>query len=119
MYTPILIFFVCGHFVSNILNSKIHEILISYLAPVSFKVVFDQTSFILYHPAAQDWSPTEAKQGGNPGSRNKLYKTKLTGLGKQINQLDIENALNPSLDTYKKMLQFRYKYNNIVYTEML
>lgn len=36
------------------------------------------------------------------GTRNKLYKATLLELGKQIHQLDKENAQNPSLETYKK-----------------
>jgi len=35
-------------------------------------------------------------------------------LGKQIHELDNKNALNPSKDTYKKILQLRFEYNKIV-----
>ncbi len=45
VYTRILFFLVDSNLISNTLNSKIHEILISDHAPVSFEVVFDQTSF--------------------------------------------------------------------------
>lgn len=155
VYTRIDFFLVDNNLISNILNSKIHDILISDHAPVSFEVVFDQTSFtrplwrmdpqLIDDPKFIDfmslqleiffnsndkpetssgllWETLKAFIRGcvisYQGSRNKLYKTKLTGLANQIHQLDIENALNPSLDTYKKILQLRYEYNNIVSTKI-
>lgn len=151
VYTRIDFFLVDSNLISNVLNSKIHDILISDHAPVSFEVILDQTSFtrplwrmdpqLTADPKFIDymnlqlniffdcndkpetspallWETLKAYIRGcvlsYQGSKNKLYKTKLSDLEKQIHQLDIENAINPSLDVYKKILQLRYEYNNIV-----
>lgn len=46
--------------------------------------------------------------------RKRRRRTELAQLEKQINQMDRENALCPSTDTYKKILSLRYRYNKIL-----
>jgi len=155
VYTRIDYFLVDSNLTSNILNSKIHDILISDHAPVSFEVVLDQTSSIrplwrmdpqlIEDPKFIDFMSSQLdiffdsndKPGISPGllwetlkayirgcvisyqgSRNKLFKAKLIDLGKQIHRLDKENALNPSPDIHKKILELRFEHNKIISTKI-
>ena len=48
------------------------------------------------------------------GKRNKQNKITLLNLEKEIHQLDCENAASPSPNLHKKILQLRFKYNQII-----
>lgn len=46
--------------------------------------------------------------------RKRRRRQELTELEKQINKMDRENALHPSIDKHKKILSLRYRYNQIL-----
>lgn len=150
VYTRIDYFLVENKLISNVMNNKIHDILISDHAPVTFELAFNNLTSsrplwrmdprLVSDPKFYDymliqleiffenndtpdvspgllWETLKAFLRGcvisYQGSRNKLYKAKLLELGKQIHQLDNENAQKPSLEIYKKILQLRYEYNKL------